>query len=93
MPLVLEVSGSIPAGGEENLVSGHASLGVICRDVMNTVCRPSDRDVTWRPHVQGQSSPVQVNDPYTGSIFNHACRLIPQIHQVYNVHLPRIIRN
>ena len=33
-----------------------------------TVRRPSDRDINWRPPVQGQSSPVQVKDPYTGSI-------------------------
>ena len=32
---------------------------------------PSDRDVNWRPSVQGQSSPVQVKDPYTGSILMH----------------------
>ena len=38
-PLVLEVPGSIPAGGEENLVSEHVSLRVICRDDMKTVLR------------------------------------------------------
>ena len=32
LPLVLEVSGSIPARGEENLVSEHAFPSVICRD-------------------------------------------------------------
>ena len=37
----------------------------------NTVHRPSDRDVNWRPSVQGQSSPVQVKDPYIGSILMH----------------------
>ena len=36
-----------------------------------SVRRPSDRDVNWRPPVQGQSSPVQVKDPYTGSILMH----------------------
>ena len=45
----------------------NASLRVICRYDMNTVRRPSDRDVNWRPPVQGQPSPVQVKDPYTGS--------------------------
>ena len=35
-PQVLKVPGSIPAGSEENLVSEHASLRVICRDDMNT---------------------------------------------------------
>ena len=34
----------------------------------NTVRRPSDRDVNWKHPVQGQSSPVQVKDLYTGSI-------------------------
>ena len=54
-PLVLEVPGSIPAAGEENLVSQHTSLHVICRDDMNTVLHvsPSDRDVNWRLPVQG----------------------------------------
>ena len=54
--------------------------------------RPSDRDVNWRPPVQGQSSPVQVKDPYTGSILMHvgsSCKHTG----VYTVHLPRIIRN
>ena len=60
-----------------------------CHD---TVRRPSDRDVNWRPTVQRQSSPVQVNNPYTGSILMHvgsSCKHTG----VYNVHLPRIIRN
>ena len=51
-----------------------------------------DRDINWRPHVQGQSSPVQVKDPYTFSILMHvgsSCKHTG----VYNVHLPRIIRN
>ena len=53
---------------------------------------PSDRDVNWRPPVQGQSSPVQVKDPYTGSILmlvGSSCKQTG----VYNVHLPRKIRN
>ena len=49
-----------PRPGEENLVSEHASLRVICRDDMNTVRRPSDRDAYWMHPVQGQSPPVQV---------------------------------
>ena len=59
-PLVLEIQGFVPAGGEENMVSEHASFRVICKDYMNTVCHPLDRDINWRPPVQGQSSPVQV---------------------------------
>ena len=43
----------------------------ISRDDMDTVRRPSDRDVNWRPPVQGESSPVQVKGPYTGSILMH----------------------
>ena len=42
--------------------------------------------------MQGKSSPVQVKDPYTGSILMHvgsSCKHTG----VYNVHLPRIIRN
>ena len=34
----------------------------------DTVRRPSDRDINWRPPVQGQSPPVQVKDPHTISI-------------------------
>ena len=34
-PLALDVPDSIPAGGEENLVSEKASLRVICRGDMN----------------------------------------------------------
>ena len=62
-PLVLEVPGLIPTAGEENSVSEHASLGVICRDNMDTVRRPSDQDINWRSPVQGQLSPMQVKDP------------------------------
>ena len=29
-------------------------LRVIYRDDMNTQCRPSDRDINWRLHMQGQ---------------------------------------
>ena len=41
---------------EENLVSEHTSLHVICRDDMNTMRRPSDRDINWRPPVQDSHS-------------------------------------
>ena len=60
-----------------------------CHD---TERRSLDRDVNWRPPVQGQSSPVQVKDPYTGSILMHvgsSCKHTA----VYNVHFPRRIRN
>ena len=70
-PLVLDVPGLIPPVGEENLVSEHASFHIICMDDMNTVLRPSDQDLNWRPSVQGLSSPVQIKDPYTGSIVMH----------------------
>ena len=40
-------------------------------DDMNTVHSLSDPDVSWRPPVQGQSSPLQVKDPCTGSILMH----------------------
>ena len=49
--------------GEKNSVSEHASLLVNSRNDMNTVRRPSDRDVNWRPPVQGQPSHVQIKDP------------------------------
>ena len=65
---MLEAAGSILADGKENLLSEHASLCVVCRDDMNRVCHPSEQNVNWRPPVQGQSSPVQVKDPYSGSI-------------------------
>ena len=68
-PLVLEIPGSMPASGEKNLMS--TPVRVICRDDMSTVRRPSDRDINWMPSMQGQSSPVHVTDPYTGSILVH----------------------
>ena len=40
--------------------------------------------------MQGQSSPVQIKDPYTGSILMHvgsSCKHTG----VYNVHLPKLI--
>ena len=42
---VLGSNRSLPAGDEENLVSEHASLGVICRDYMNTVPHPLDQAI------------------------------------------------
>ena len=68
LPLLLEVPGSIPAAGEESLVSDHTSLRVICRDDMNTGRRTSDRDVNWRPPVQGDSPLMQVKEPYIGNL-------------------------
>ena len=47
---VVSTLGSIPVAGEEILVSEKASC-VICRDDMNTVCRPLDLGVIWRPPV------------------------------------------
>ena len=40
-----------PRGERGKFGSEHASLCVICRDNMNTVSRPSDRDVTLSPPV------------------------------------------
>ena len=34
-------------------------------DDTKEVRRPSDRDVNWRPPVQGESSPMQVKEPYS----------------------------
>ena len=48
-------------------VSEHAFLYVICRHEMNTVCRPSDRDVNWRSLEQGKSHHLQVKDLYGSS--------------------------
>ena len=42
--------------------------------------------------MQGQSSPVQVKDPYIGSILMHVGSTCKHT-GVFNVHLPRIIRN
>ena len=47
---MLDVWGSIPAGGKEDLVSEHTSLRVICRDDMNTVHHPSDRKANKQKH-------------------------------------------
>ena len=60
---MLEVSGSIPVAGKEKFMSKQASLRVICRDDMNTVHRPLDRDVNRRPPVQGHSPPMWVKEP------------------------------
>ena len=46
---------------EGSLVSERAFLGVIYRDDIKSVCRPSNRNVNWRSPVQGKSPPVQVN--------------------------------
>ena len=64
--------------------SEQASLHVICRNDMIRVRRPSDWDFNWRPPVQGQSSPVQVKDPYTGSILMHVGSSCKHT-RVYNV--------
>ena len=77
--------------GEENLVSIHTSLCVSCRDDMNTVLRSSDRDVNWRPPMQEQSPPVQVEEPYIDNL--NSKRLLVgspcKSTGVYYVHLPR----
>ena len=70
--LVLVVPGSIPAGGEEKLLVRTRFPLCHLQELHDTVRRPSDRDVNWRTPVQGQSSPVRVKDPYTGSILMHA---------------------
>ena len=90
-PLMLEIPGSIPASREENLVSEHADLHVICGNVMNTLRHPFDQDVNWRLPVQGQSSPVQFKDSYTCFVLMHvgsSCKYTG----VHNLHLPNIIR-
>ena len=75
LPLVLEVPGSIPARGEENLgVRTRFLYSVICRDDTRYVLRPSDRDVNWMSPVQGESPLVQVKEPY-GNFDMVTCRL------------------
>ena len=89
---MLEVLGSIPSGGEEKFLVRTRFLSCNLQECHDTVRRPSDRDVNWRPPVQGQLSHVQVKDHYTGSILMHvdsSCKHTG----VYYVHLPRIIRN
>ena len=51
----------------------HVSIRVICRDDMNTVRHPSERDVRRMPSVQNRTSVT--------------CRLILQNTRVYNVHI------
>ena len=34
---------------------------------MKTVSHPSDRDINWRPPVQGKSHSVQVKESYSNS--------------------------
>ena len=50
------------------LVFEHDSLLVICRDDMNTVNHPSDRDFNWRPLCAGIFTPVQVKEPYISNL-------------------------
>ena len=88
---MLEVPGLIPAGGKENLLVGTRFPPCHLQEWHDIVRRPSDRDVNWRPPVQGQSFPVQVKDAYTGSIMHVGSSCIHT--GVYNVHLPKIIRN
>ena len=47
----------------KSLVFEHASHHVTCRDDMNIVYHPLDRDVYRRPTVKGHSPPVQVKEP------------------------------
>ena len=89
--LVLEVPGSIPTA-RKICWSEHASLRVICRNDMTQCAVFWIGTLTGGPPVQGQSSLVQVKDPYTGSILMHVGSSCKQT-VVYNVHLPRIIRN
>ena len=65
LPLVLEVTGSIPACGERKLsVSEHAFSDVICRDDTREVQGSLDRDVNWMSPLKGRSPLVQVKEPY-----------------------------
>ena len=64
----------------------------ILSDYQTDYRKRGSRVVSALASVQGQSSPVQAKDPYTGSILMHvgsSCKHTG----VYNVHLPRIIRN
>ena len=88
--LVLEVPGSIPFGSEENLVVRSCFCSCYLQYDMNVRC-PSDWNDNWRLPLQGQSSPVQVKELYTGSILMHVGSSCKHT-RVYNVHLPRIIR-
>ena len=47
--------------------------------------RPLDRDVNWRPPIQGESPPVQVKEPYS-SLHDYLKAFILQT-GVCNVHL------
>ena len=93
-PLVLDVPGSMPAGGEKTLVvrTRFPSFHWQLLYYMNTVRRPSDRAVDWSPPVQGQSSPVLFKVPYKGSVVMHVGSCCKHT-GVYRVHLPRIFRN
>ena len=62
-------------------VSEHTFLSVIFRDNTKQVHRPSDRDINWRPPVQGESPPLQVKEPYN-SLHDYSCKT-----GVYNVQL------
>ena len=88
---MLEVLGSIPMASAQYLVSEHASPCFICRDDINTVRIPSDQDVNWRPTVQGQSPPVQIEEPYFGNLIKQLLVALGSSCKntgVYNVHLP-----
>ena len=45
--------------------SEHVFRSAISRDDTKSARRPLDRDVYWRPPVQGESSPVHVKEPFS----------------------------
>ena len=69
-------------------MSERAFSSVICRYDTRYMHQPSDRDVNWMSHVQGNSPPVQVKEPYDN--LDMVFILQPG---VYKVHLPIILES
>ena len=70
--LILNKKKEIQFNGELCCLQVWFCMIVTCISYRHEHSAPSlSRDVNGRPPVQGQSSPVQVEDPYTGSILVH----------------------
>ena len=70
-------------------MSEHAFYSVICRDDTKSVCRSSDRDINWRPPVQGESPLCRLKNPTV--VYMITCRLSSCKTGVYSTpaHNPR----
>ena len=82
---MLAVTGLISAAGKEKFRCPNMLSLVSFAGMTLNKCTVLHQDVNWRPPVQGESSPVQVQEPYS-SLHDYywlsSCKT-----GVYNVHL------